>query len=213
MAENLKSTPITNLDASPIIVATAGEGAPGALKALSDNIVPTLANAAIWSTYRLSRFPTNAKVKHVYSYQTGLESAATTGALIYDYNVAFSDSTTDGTPTSLQGYIPSNKFDGTAFEMRSTGYSTSYASTGTGNKLFGSSIAQVNSTAQNQELTFKNTFTLAFRDDDMWNNLGFTNATGQAQDPGGFFDILVVVAAAASANAAGKIGVEVDYVL
>lgn len=212
MAENLKSTPITNLDATPVIVATSGEGAPGYMKALSDNVSPTTSNA-IWSTYRLARFPTNAKVKHVWSYMTGLESNATTGAGIYDYNVAFSDSTVDGTPAAYVGYIPSSKLDGTAYEMRTTGYSTSYQSTGTANKMFGASIAQVNSTAQNLEMTFKNTFTPAFRDDDMWSNLGFTNAQGVAQDPGGFFDILVVTAAAPSSAAAGKFGVEIDYVL
>ena len=212
MAENLKSNTITNLDATPIVVGTTGEGASGHLKIQSDNLSPTL-SAAIWSSYRLARFPTNAKIKHVWAYLTGLESNTATGAGIYDFNVAFSDSTTDGTPAVLQGTIPSNKFDGTAYALTATGYVTSYASTGTGNKMFGSSIAQLNSSAQNLEMTFKNTFIPSMREDDMWNILGFTTSQGLANDPGGFFDILVVVAAAASTAALGKIGVEVDYVL
>jgi hypothetical protein len=212
MAETLKSNAITNMDATPAIMPTSGEGAGGRQIVQTDDTSPTL-SAAIWSTYRMSRFPTNAKVKHVWTYQTGLESAATTGALIYDYNICFSDDTNDGTPQALQALIPSNKNDGTAFEMRTTGYSTSYASTGTANKLFGASIAQVNSTAQNLELTYKNTFTPANRIDDLWNVLGFTSTSVGPTDPGGFFDIFVVVAAAASAAALGKIGVEVDYVV
>ena len=213
MAENLKSNPITNLDSQPGYAPTTGEGGNGLMKAQSDWLATTTSQA-IWSTYRLARFPTNSKVKHVYSYQTGMESAATTGALILDYNVAFSDDPFfDGTQPALIGLLPSNKFDGSAYAMLATGYSTAYSSSGTGNKIFGASIAQVNSTAQNQELTFKNGFTLAFRDDDMWDNLGFVNAQGTASDPGGFFDIFVVVAAAATAAAIGKIGVEVDFMV
>ncbi len=210
MAETLKSVNVTNLDATPTVVQTAGEGAAGGLKVQSDDISPTI-SAALWSTYRLCRFPTTAKVKHVWGYATGLESNTATGAGIWDYNVAFSDDTNDGTPPALQGFLPSNKLDGTAYEFRSTGYSTSYASTGTGNKMFGASIAQLNSSANNRELTYQNSFLPAHRNDDLWNVFLFTNAQGTAQDPGGWFDIFVVMAAAASSAAAGKIGVEVDY--
>lgn len=212
MAENLKSRAITNLDATPSVVGTVGEDAPGRINAQSDDVSPTTANA-LWSTYRLARFPTTAKIKHVWSYITGLESNTATGAGIYDYNVAFSDDTNDGTPPAVQGYIPSNKLDGTAYEFRTTGYSTSYNSTGTGNKMFGASVAQLNSSAQNLEMTYRNTFIPAYRQDDLWDVLGFTTQQGIAQDPGGFFDIFVVTAAAASSAALGKIGVEVDYVI
>lgn len=211
--EQLKSTPITNLDASPIVVATAGEGLPGAIKGATDTVSPTSA-VAQWSTYRLARFPTNAKVKHVWGYVTGVDTTTGTTAVAatLDFNVAFSDSTTDGTPATLQGAIPSNKNDGTAFLFNgTTGYSTSYNSTGTGNKLFGSAIA-VSTAATTTDLTFKNTFTPANRDDDLWNVFGFVNSQSLAQDPGGYFDIFVVVAAAPTKAAAGIIAVEVDYV-
>jgi hypothetical protein len=213
MAENLKSNPITNFDALPGYAPTTGEGGAGFMKGISDWLATTT-SMAIWSTYRMNRFPTNAKVKHVWGYLTGIESAATTGAGIFDFNVAFSDDPGfDGTQSAMLAAIPSNKFDGSAYTMLATGYSTAYSSSGTGNKLFGASIAQVNSTATNTELTFKNGFTLAFRDDDMWDNLGFVNAQGTASDPGGFFDIFVVVAAAPTTAAIGKIGVEVDYMV
>lgn len=214
MAETLKSLPITNLDAQPILVATVGEGCPGEGKNVTDYVNPT-SSTAQWSTYRMCRFPTNAKVKKVWGYITGMDTSAATTAVAatFDFNVAFSDDNNDGTPQALQALLPSNKLDGTAFEMRSTGYSTSYQSTGTGNKLFGSAIAAVITTTQVIELTFKSIFTPAARDDDLWNFLGFTNTLGVAHDPGGFFDILVVVAAAPTSASAGKLGVEVDYVL
>ncbi|HZR03621.1 MAG TPA: hypothetical protein VFA81_10670 [Burkholderiales bacterium] len=214
MAENLKSNPVTNLDASVIVVGTSGEGATGYEKALSDYVSPT-SSAAQWSTYRLSRFPTNAKVKHVWTYLSGIDTTTGTTAVAatLDFNVAFSDSTTDGTQAVLQGTIPSSKLDGTSLAFVSgTGYSTAYNSTGTGNKMFGSGIV-VSTAALITELTFKNSFTPPMREDDLWNSFGFVNAQGTAQDPGGKFDIFVVQATALTKATAGVIGVEVDYVL
>jgi len=217
MAQDLKSNPITNLDASPVIMPTVGEGGPGEWRCLSDSVNPTSATAQ-WSTYRLARFPTNAKVKHVYAYLSGIDTNATATAT-FDFNVAFSDALNDGTPSSLQGTIPSNKHDGTSLAfVTATGYSGSYANAGTGNKLFGNVAGSNLGATQNTEITFKNVtaaqgFFPAQRDDDLWNYLGFVTATGQAQDPGGKFDIFVVVAAAVATAAAGVIGVEVDYIV
>lgn len=216
--EQLKSTPITNLDATPIVVATTGEGAAGYLKAMSDVIAPTSAIAQ-YATYRLARFPTNAKVKKVNMYTSGL-AAQTTETATLDVNVAFSDSYTDGTPLQLRATIPSNKHDGTSIAyMGTTGYATSYTNSGTGNKLFGAAITQgIKGVVSNQDITFLNTtasvgYFPANRDDDLWNVFGFTNAQGVAQDPGGKFDIFVVVAGAITTAAAGIIGVEVDFVV
>lgn len=214
--EALKSNTVTNLDAQPIVVATAGEGMIGDLWAESDTIAPTSAIAQ-FATYRLARFPTDAKVKHVWCYTSGLE-AQTTATASLDINVAFSDSTADGTPVVLQSAIPSNKHDGTALPYQgTTGYSTGYTNSGTGNKLFGDALLQgVKGVVKYQEVTFLNTtasvgFFPANREDNLWNVFGFTNAQGTAQDPGGWFDIFVVVAAALTTAAAGIIGVEVDF--
>ena len=213
--EQLKSTPITNLDAQPIVVATSGEGAPGRMHAATDALATT-ASAAANGTYRLCRFPTNAKVKKVQLYTSGIE-AITTQTPTLDINVAFSDSTTDGTPVALQATIPSNKRDNTSVAYSGTTGYGSYNSTGTGNKLFGVAItSNTQAGSKNQEITFANTtaaqgFFPANRDDDLWNVLGFQNASGVAQDPGGFFDIFVVIAAVTS-GAVGVIGVEVDFV-
>jgi len=216
--EQLKSNTVTNLDATPVIVATAGEGTPGVLKAQSDTIAPTSA-VAQFATYRLSRFPTDAKVKHVWCYTSGLE-AQTTATASLDINVSFSDSTVDGTQAILQATLPSNKHDGTSLLFQgTTGYSTGYTNSGTGNKLFGDALLQgVKGIVKYQEVTFLNTtatagFFPANREDNLWNVFGFTNSQGTAQDPGGAFDIFVVVAAALTTAAAGIIGVEVDFVV
>src|ERR1035437_6683498 len=110
--ETLKSGPITNLDASPIVMATTGEGLPGGMKVATDYVAPTSA-VAQYSSYRLCRFPTNAKVKRVSIYSNGLEGQTTATASL-DVNVAFSDSVTDGTPLAVTGMVLSSKRDGTA---------------------------------------------------------------------------------------------------
>ncbi len=217
MAEYLKSNPVTNLDSTPVIVATSGEGAPGHMKVATDVVVPT-ASVAQWSTYRLCRIPTNAKIKKVQFYTSGIDSNATPTATL-DINIAFSDSGVDGTSATSQGTIPSSKHDGTSLPfVNGTGYNTGYANSGTGNKLFGTVTVSASGATQNLEVTYHNTtagvgFFPANRDDDLWDVLGFVNNSGLPQDPGGFFDIFVVVSAAVATAAAGVIGIEVDYVV
>jgi hypothetical protein len=217
MAENIKTLALTNLDATPQIYPTTGEGGPGYLKMLTDSLAPSSA-VAQWSTYRLARFPTNSKVKRVWTYLSGIDTNATPTAT-FDYNIAFSDDNNDGTQVALQATIPSNKRDGTSLAfVLNTGYATTYANAGTGNKLFGTVAGSASGATQNTEITFKNVtaaqgFFPVNRDDDLWNIQGFLNAQGTAADPGGFFDIFVVVATAVATAAAGVIGVEVDFVL
>jgi len=220
MSEFLKSTPVTNKDATPVVESTAGEGAAGIVKAITDYVNPTT-SVAQYSTYRLARFPTTAKVKHVYAYTKGVDT--TTAPAGFDVNVAFSDSTKDGTPSGYQGMIPCSARDGTAkaygLGATTTGYSTAYT-TGTANKLFGVSLTCGSAgAAYSREITFANTSTtanyLGFRPEDrdvpMWSVLGFTNAQGTGQDPGGFFDLFVVMSGAVGTAAAGTIGLEIDY--
>lgn len=213
MAETIKSNPVTNLDATPVVVATSGEGSPGFVRAAKDYCAATT-SAAIWSSYRMSRFPTNAKVQRVWAYIKGVDGHSTATAT-FDFNVAFSDSAVDGTPQPLQGTIPSSILDGTAYALVATGYSTAYSSSGTGNKMFGASIAGSNVGAAQTavDLTYRNTFTPVFAQDDLWDVFGFKNNAGAAQNPGGFFDILVVISAAVATAAVGTLGVEVDYIV
>lgn len=215
MAENLKSNATLNNDSQFYISNTAGEGGPGDMNIVTDYVAPTTA-VAQWATYRMARFPTVVKVKRVWLYLQGGDTNGT-ATMTIDTNIAFSDDTADGTPVALQGTIPSNKLDGTSLAfVNATGYATTYANSGTGNKLFGNTAGSNSGTAQMTDITFKNTtagqgFFPAQREVPLWSYLGFTNAAGQANDPGGQFDILMVVAAAVATPAVGVFGIEIDY--
>ena len=95
---HVKSTPITNLDATPIIYSNAGIGAPGALVSVSATITPA-ASDSTGSTYAMCRVPTSAILKHVWF--TGQAQSAGT----FDVSVYYSDSTTDGTAVANQGVV------------------------------------------------------------------------------------------------------------
>lgn len=203
MAENLLSGAITLLDATPIQMPSAGEGAPGMRRVQFDQVASTTA-LAVNSSYRMSRFPVEAKVKRVWLYTKGVDSNVAATAK-FDVNVAFSDSTTDGTPPALQAQIPTSAL---------TGATTSLASYASPNKLFGSAVPVLNSGAfQMIDVTFKNTYLPENQLVPLWSYLGFVNNAGQAQSPGGNFDILLVVNAGAATVAAGDLAVEVDFVI
>lgn len=99
----LKSTPITNLDAIPVVPQTTGEGAPGYIRSVSGFVTAVAADAA-GSTYRLCRVPSNAKMASVM-----FESEAQ-GAGKVQVGLYYSDSTVDGTQPSLQGTVIDAKF-------------------------------------------------------------------------------------------------------
>ena len=177
-----KSASITNWDANPIFIPTTGEGNEGPLRSVNDS-APIATTDSIGSTYRLVRIPTNAKVKKVW-----LSSLVATTAA-GDIDVAFSDSTTDGTQQSLAGGI--------------------IQISAADNKLFGSAQSFA---AQNPPVDkiFAGTFTPAFQNLPLWQVLVNLGATGFVSDPGGFFDIVLKTTAAATV--AGTLNVEVDYV-
>jgi hypothetical protein len=163
---NLKSASITNLDASPQVSNTIGEGGPGYLTVINDSVT-TVSGDDTTSTYRLCRIPTNAKVKAVY-----IESAiATAGS--GDIDIAFSDSTVDGTQQALAGGV-----------VQITGP--------VDNKLFGAAQSLVG-TGQRVDFTFKGTFTPAMQNQPLWQVLVGLGATQFTADPGGFFDIFVKI--------------------
>lgn len=220
--EVLSSVAVGNLDAQPIVVSTAGEGAQGQKYVQQDQVAHTSAfGSAAKNASRMARFPVAAKVKNVYIYTKGLDSNAA-ATLTLDVNVAFSDSTVDGTPVGGQAQIPQSALTGAVTTL------TSYTSP---NKMFGSAYAVANSGAvKYTEITYQNTYTPALALTPMWAVLGGTGAasaapfaagggfaqqggSGQIDAPGGFFDMLVVVAATAATAATGNIGVEVDYVV
>src|ERR1017187_5836358 len=99
----LNSQSVANLDATPIVPNTSGEGASAPLLAISDMVTALSADAA-GSTYAFVRIPTSAHIKSVKLYS----QVASAGAA--DINIRFSDADLvglmDGTPTSLAGTIP-----------------------------------------------------------------------------------------------------------
>lgn len=101
--EALKSTPITNLDAAPVVMNTAGEGAPGRLISVTGYVAPSGSMAA-GSTYRLVRLPSNCKVKRV-QFQSEAQGAGKFQLGLYP-----SDSTTDGTNAAAPGTAIDVKF-------------------------------------------------------------------------------------------------------
>lgn len=225
--ETLSSVAVTNLDAKPIVIATSGEGATGDMDVQQDQVAHTSAfGSAAKNSSRQSRFPVDAKVKHVYIYTKGLDSSGTP-SLTLDINVAFSDSLTDGTPvgarsSTMNGLIPQSTATGGVTDL------TSYTGP---NKLFGSAYATaVSGAAKWTEVTYQNSYTPALALQPMWAVLGSTGAftaapftagggfaqqggSGQIDGPPGFFDMLIVVSGTAATAATGNIGTEVDYIV
>lgn len=183
--EALKSVPITNLDAQPVVMPNSGQGAPGVLRSVNGHVAATTGVTAP-STYRLCRIPTNACIKHVI-----LRNAALSTSTAADFDVAFSDSTTDGTPASLQGTIPQ----------------VSAAD----NKLFGSALSLAAASSPTTDITFSGTFTTDHQNIPLWQVLNALGTLGWTVDPGGFFDILVKTTTTVTAG--GDISIEVQYVV
>jgi hypothetical protein len=63
--DHVKSTPITNLDASPVVQVTAGEGGAAPLCSISSGDVIGIASSFIDATYQFVRIPSNCKVKQI----------------------------------------------------------------------------------------------------------------------------------------------------
>lgn len=94
MVDHVKSTPITNLDATPPVQSTAGEGAFAHLKQV-DGFATVLAGSVADSTYQLVRIPSTAKVKRLV-----FESEAQ-GAGKVDLGLYYATDGRIGKPTSL----------------------------------------------------------------------------------------------------------------
>lgn len=180
---NLTSQSITNLDASPVVQNTNGEGAPGVLRTVNDYVTPVSGDDTT-STYRLCRIPTTAKVKAM-KIMSKIASAGSG-----DVNVAFSDSTNDGTPPSLAGGV-----------VQVTGPAD--------NKLFGAAQSLVLA-GVNTDFTFKGTFLPKHQNMPLWAALVDLGATQFTSDPGGFFDIFVKITTGVTTG--GVLAGQVDYV-
>ena len=175
--ENLKSTSITALDTVPVVTPSAGSGAPGFLRTVGD-FVTVSASASVGSTYKLARVPSNAKVKEI------LFESEAQGAGAMDISVYYSSSPVDGTSPSLQGVVVPT----------------------TGSQFFASAIGVTSAVVQSFNTNESTNYTLAKRNQPLWQALGLT------ADPGGFFDIVGVVQTAITTGT-GRMGLSVNYVV
>ena len=224
--EHLKTQFITDLDATPVVKHSTGEGASGYAKVIDGYVAATAAGIAVqYSTYALVRVPTNAKIKDVYFAESTELDTHSADTLVLDFNMAHSTSTVDGTPASLQGLIPTTVGTPTTYGNTFTSEGTETvgtAATQTGpaaiayttpNVIFGSPTLVYNAVFSGSIfLTGTNYKMQRYSSYPLWNIFGYQNAQGQPADPGGFFDLIAVVSTAATTGAAGDLYARVTYV-
>lgn len=145
----LKSAAITNLDATPVVASTTGEGAQAYLH-FNDGFVTAVAADAAGSTYRLLRVRSNVKMKSLI-----LESEAQ-GAGKINLSLYYSDSTVDGTTVANQGLIVPT----------------------TGDQLFASDVDLASAVAPTSVLNESGNFTIAKRLQPLWQAAGLATDPG-----------------------------------
>ena len=207
--DTVKSTSLTNLDATPLLISNAGQGNVGRKIMVDDYCAATAAGLqSVGSYYKLIRLPTFALVKSV---KLATDSGPNlNGALALDLNLIFSDSTDDGTPTFLQGLIPVSA---------NTGGTVSIATYTGVNKIYGTWKPSAAATAISLTEFLTNglgsaySFTGGFSNLPLFQLFGFTDGRGQPADPGGFFDLMAYVATGATTGGACNIYAQVEYVI
>lgn len=175
--ENLKSLPITNLDAVPIVRNTTGEGAPAYVYDVGA-FVTLSAAASVASTYKMVRLASNAKVKSVI-----LENEAQ-GAGKVNVSVFYSDGANDGTPPALAGTIVPT----------------------TGDQFFAADVDLAAAVQPGTNVVGQSgKYNISKRNQPFWQALGL------ASDPGGFFDIVLVVHTTAVTTGTGRVLIRAEF--
>lgn len=108
---NLKSSVITNLDATPIIKPSAGAGGPGRAVTTVGIAGPTTDAATTGGILRMVRVPSNC-----FLYNISLCQKAATTTASFDMGLYYSDSTTDGTTPANQAAVINDQLFGTAID-------------------------------------------------------------------------------------------------
>jgi hypothetical protein len=207
--DTVKANSLINLDSSPPIFNNAGQGSPGRFITVDDYCAATAAGLqSSGSYYKLCRIPTGALPKSVLISSDAGPNL--NGALALDLNLIFSDSTDDGTPTYLQGLIPTSA---------NTGGTTTIATYASPNKIFGTwkPAAAATAIAPLEEifngLTSGYAFTAGFQNLPLYQIFGFTDVRGNYVDPDGYFDLMAYVATGATTGGACNIYARVSYVI
>jgi len=205
--DTVKSLSITNLDTVPIIENTAGGGAKARLVQVDDYCTATAAGLqTVGSYYKLIRLPTRALIK---SLRMGADSGPNlNGSLALDLSLVFSDSADDGTPSWLQGLIPT---------VANTGGTVSLATYTGVNLMFGVWAPSAASTKiEPTELVLNGLgsaylLSSGFMNLPLYQLFGFTDGRGEPADPGGFFDLLAYVSTGATTGGACNLYASVTY--
>lgn len=171
----LKSTPVTNRDASPQVANNAGKGAGYRSRKVDGQLVADAADNSSGSTYRLCRVPSNCIVKSVTWDHTAFGGSCAGDVGVY-YPAAGPDL---GIGQTASAVIDAD--------------------------LFASALTLVSLLTAPLDVTSESgVYTLDERTLPLW------QAAGLSADPGGKFDVVVTLTAAAAA--AGRVMVTVEYV-
>jgi hypothetical protein len=146
--DHVKSTPITNLDATPRVQNTAGEGAAAVLKHVG-GYATAVASSSADATYQLVRVPSNAKIKMIV-----FESEAQTAGK-FDLGVYYS---TDGSSASSAASL--------------------LAAAAIDQDLFASVIDCASAVARTDVTNESGSYTLDERDMPLWEAAGLTSDPG-----------------------------------
>lgn len=203
------SASITNRDANPFIMNSAGQGAAGNMKTVDDFCAATAAGLqTAGSYYKLCRIPTGAILKSVTLATDKAPDITASPVLSLDLNLIFSDSTTDGTQAALQNLIPTTA---------NTGGTVSIATYTNANKIFGHVNPSSASAAVGPTDEIFNGIGSTYNfsglvGQPVWQTFGFTNGIGSPADPNGWFDLFVYVNTPATTGQACNIYGRVTYV-
>lgn len=215
----LKSQSITNLDATPTIPNTAGQGAPGRVVQVDDYVTCTVTGLqSTGSFYKLCRIPTGAVIKSVtIASDKALDTKPTAPTLALDFNLVFSDDTLpgDGTPTFLQGLVP---------QIGTAGTTTTLATYSSPNIVFGTTTVTTAGGGGGgaaalgpTDIIFSGSRTnypfSTLINEPAWQWFGFTDGRGNPADPGGMFDLVAYVSTAAATGTTGALYARVTYVI
>lgn len=213
----IKSQSITNLDATPIVPNSSAQGAPGRRVVVDDFCATTVTGLqSTGSYYKLVRIPTGAIIKSVRVFSDkALDAKASAPTLGLDFNLAFSDSTDDGTPTYLQGLVPQTGTGATTTTFAT--YSSpniifgtvaiSTAAGGGGNTAsLGPTELLLNGSRTNYPLS-------SLIPEPLWQIFNYTDGRSNVADPGGYMDLVAYVSTAAATGAAATIYAQVEYVI
>lgn len=226
---------VAALDATPVIVPTSGEFGAGFLRTVDDWVAVAAAGHSQFSTMRMLRFPTGAKVKSLQLFTDTPPDSNATQQLAFYIDVAFSDSTVDGTPAVYQAQIPTTVGVGAGNPSGTTAVAATVTAPKPGayttpNNLFGTlTMAGNNKPLATGNLLFTQFNTglttstagvgqggysaAQISNVPLWQVFGFVNGLGLPQDPGGFFDILLTVKTVAATAAAYTMYGKLEYVL